>query len=46
MHPRKEPPDCAAQQRETDQAQYYLQNDEANLERHVKHETPSNHNAT
>jgi hypothetical protein len=44
MHPRKEPPDCAAQQRETRQTQYYFQNDEANLECHVKHETPGNHN--
>ncbi len=44
MHPRKEPPACAAQQRETRQTQYYFQNDEANLECHVKHETPGGHN--
>jgi len=44
MHPRKEPPDCTTQQRETRQAQYYFQNDEANLECNVKYETPGDHN--
>jgi hypothetical protein len=39
----KEPPDCAAQQRESDKTQCYFQNDDADFERHIEHQTANDH---
>ena len=35
----KEQPDCPTKQRETDQANQYLQDDVADLQRHEKYQT-------